>query len=98
MTQTRKLQTKDACSPPEPQHPPLRSSLKDIALPFLIILIPMTVFSVVLLELVRRHIILPNPASVSIQYQDYSRVFYVSINATKLVFISSWSSSVAPAC
>lgn len=51
---------------------------------------------VVLLELVRRHIIPPNPASASIQYQDYSRVFYVSINATKLVFISSWSSSVAP--
>jgi hypothetical protein len=74
---------------------------KDIGLAFFLVSIPMFVFSTVLLGLVSHfrvshgHVPYSNldfPGS-----QDEAGVYYMNFGATRLIFVASWSSSLAPA-
>jgi hypothetical protein len=75
----------------------MRGKWSDVTLSSLAIVLPMTIFSAVLLALIYHNLVqasigdLQSPAS----HTD-SDAFYVQVNATILVFIASWSSSVAP--
>ena len=79
----------------------MAGKFKDIGLAFFLVSIPMFVFSVVLLGLVSHfrvshgHVPYSNldfPGS-----QDEAGVYYVNFGATRLIFVASWSSSLAPA-
>lgn len=72
----------------------------DIAFSFIIITVPMLLFAALLLGLVF-HFRVTHNGSLHKQLQlhgttDEPRVYYVNLSATVLVFIASWSSSLAP--
>jgi hypothetical protein len=86
---------------PQQHDSHMAGKFKDIGLASFLISIPMFVFSVVLLGLVshfrvsHRHVPYSNldfPGS-----QDEAGVYYVNFGATRLIFVASWSSSLAPA-
>lgn len=72
----------------------------DIALSFLILTIPMLLFVCVLLVLVFHYQVQSKGAPYEnlklLEQQDEKGVYYVNISSTILVFIASWSSSLAP--
>jgi hypothetical protein len=72
----------------------------DIALSFVIITLPMFLFAALLLGLVFHFRVTHNdPPYKHLQPQgttDEPGIYYVNLNATFLVFLASWSSSVAP--
>jgi hypothetical protein len=72
----------------------------DITLSFVIITVPMLLFTALLLGLVFHYRVTHNEAPYKhLQLQgttDESGFYYVNLNATFLVFIASWSSSLAP--
>jgi hypothetical protein len=72
----------------------------DITLSFVIVTIPMFLFAGLLLGLVfRNRVTHNNPPYKHLQLEgttDEPGIYYVNLNATFLVFIASWSSSVAP--
>lgn len=72
----------------------------DIALGFFIVTIPMLLFAAVLLGLVFAYRVTHNhPQYKGLQSAattDEPGIYYVNLNATFLVFIASWSSSLAP--
>ena len=72
---------------------------RDIGFAFLVVTVPKILFSAILLGLVYRYQVTPNPITsedlgMSLD-QDSSDVVFVNMSATILVFIASWSSSVA---
>lgn len=78
----------------------LSGRLSDLGLSFVILTIPMLLFSACLLGLVFHNRVSP-PSSVfenlRVDEQDEAGIYYVNLNATFLIFIASWSSSLAPA-
>jgi hypothetical protein len=77
----------------------MAGKFKDIGLAFFLVSIPLFIFSVVLLGLVSHfrvshgHVPYSNldfPGS-----QDEARVYYMDFSATRLIFVASWSSSLA---
>ena len=74
---------------------------KDITLSCLILTIPMVLFSAILLGLVFHYRVSHHSAPFANllvgDEQDEPGVYYVKLNATILIFISSWASSLAPA-
>lgn len=79
----------------------MTGKFKDIGLAFFLVSIPLFVFSVVLLGLVSHfrvsHGHVPYSSLDFPGSQDEAGVYYVNLSATKLIFIASWSSSLAPA-
>ena len=79
----------------------MTGKFKDIGLAFFLVSIPMFVFSVVLLGLVSHfrvsHGHVPYSNLDFSGSQDEAGVYYVNFGATRLIFIASWSSSLAPA-
>jgi len=78
----------------------MRGRFSDILLSFAIITIPMLAFAGVLLGLVFHYRVTHNsPPYEHLQLEgtrDEPGIYYVDLNATFIVFIASWSSSVAP--
>ena len=72
----------------------------DIFLSFVIVTIPMLLFAALLLGLVFHYRVTHNyPQYENLQLDgatDEPHVYYVNLSATFLVFIASWSSSLAP--
>ena len=73
--------------------------LSDIALSFSVVTIPMLMFTGVLLGLVYHYRITHNEVSFETLRApgsiDEAGIYYVNLSATVLIFISSWSSSLA---
>lgn len=86
------------------ESPPTGKSMTgryaDIITSFVIVTIPMLLFTAVLLGLVFHYRVSHNsPPFENLLVagaQDEAGVYYVNIEATVLIFISSWSSSLAP--
>lgn len=74
--------------------------LSDLGLSFVVLTIPMLLFSVCLIGLVF-HFRLTPPSKIFenlyVDGQDNAGVYYINLSATFLVFIASWSSSLARA-
>jgi len=72
----------------------------DITLSFAIITIPMAVFTALILGFVFGYRVTHNdPPHPNLQPEgttDEPGIYYINLNATFLVFIASWSSSLAP--
>jgi hypothetical protein len=68
--------------------------LSDLSLSFVILTIPMLLFSACLLGLVFHNSV--SPPSSAFEGQDEAGIYYVNLSATSLIFIASWSSSLAP--
>ena len=86
---------------PQQHDSHMTGKFKDIGLAFFIVSIPMFVFSVVLLGLVYHfrvsHGRVPFSNLDYPQSQDETGVYYVNFGATSLIFVASWSCSLAPA-
>jgi hypothetical protein len=78
----------------------MRGRLSDIAISFVVITIPMLLFAILLLGLVFFYRVTHNsPPYMQLQLQETTEepgVYYVKLNSAFLVFIASWSSSLAP--
>jgi len=76
------------------------SGRKDIALNAALLILPMLLFTTTILGLVYYYRVQRQPLdSTSLQYTDTNNEFgaiYVKLSATYLIFIASWSSSIAP--
>jgi len=74
--------------------------LSSLGLSFVILTIPMLLFSACLIGLVYYFRVTP-PSKIfenlRVNGQDDAGIYYVRLNATFLIFIASWSSSLAPA-
>jgi len=79
----------------------MSGKFSDIALSSLLTIVPISTLSVALLGLVFYYRVVQNPSALDNVGQtsdlDMENFYYVDISSTFLVFIASWSSSIAPA-
>lgn len=84
------------------EPPPLKMTgrISEIMLHTTLLVLPMVIFSAVLLGLVFSNRVEYNPSGLdecgSAGKVDEAGIFYVDFSATRLIFIASWSSSLAP--